>query len=383
VIRTLGWLLGLVQAVLGARVVWRLWRTGHGTPIRAVQESAIQSGSVAIMVPVLDEAHRIASCLDGLLAQGPEAADMLIVDGGSTDETRDLVRVYARRDRRLRLVEAGPAPTDWNGKVWGLSNGERALQPGTEWVLTLDADVHAAPALARSLLATAKERHLRMLSVATTQRLSGAVEGLLHPALLSTLVYRFGRPGGSTRSPSGAMANGQCCLVRRDLLHQLGGFSVVRDSLCEDVTLARLAARSGNDVGFFEADGLVEVAMYADWREAWRNWPRSLATRDALSGVAGWLGLLEVLLLQALPLPVLLTRWPVGAPRRLNLLLLAVRAGMLVGMARAYPSRPPTYWFSPLLDMPAALALWRSALCRRQTWRGRTYQRHKGLIVAV
>ena len=375
--------LGLLQAVLGARVLWRLWRTGHDTPIRAVQESAIPSGSVTIIVPVLDEAHRIASCLDGLLAQGPEVSEMLIVDGGSTDDTRDLVRAYARRDRRLRLVEAGPAPIGWNGKVWGLSNGEQALHSSADYVLTLDADIQAAHALARSLVAAAQERDLRMVSVATAQHLSGAAEGLLHPALLATLVYRFGRPGGATRSPSGAMANGQCCLIRRDLLHQLGGFSVVRDSLCEDVTLARLAARSGDDVGFFEADGLVEVAMYADWREAWRNWPRSLATRDALSGVAGWLGLFEVLLVQALPLPLLLLRWPAGAPRRLNLLLLAVRAGMLVGMARAYPSRPPTYWFSPLLDFPAALALWRSALRRRHTWRGRTYQRQKGLIVAV
>ena len=382
-IRGLGWLLALIQAVLGARVVWRLWRTGGDVPIRPVPTSAVAAGAVAIIVPVLDEAQRLPSCLDGLLTQGLEVAEMLIVDGGSTDDTRDLVRAYARRDRRLRLVEAGPAPIGWNGKVWGLSNGEQALRSTAEWVLTLDADVHAAPALARSLLATAQERDLRMLSVATTQRLSGAVQGLLHPALLATLVYRFGRPGGSTRSPGRAMANGQCCLVRRDLLHQLGGFSVVRESLCEDVTLARLAACCGAEIGFFEAEGLVEVAMYADWREAWRNWPRSLATRDALSGVAGWLGLSEVLLVQALPLPLLLTRWPVGAPRRLNLLLLAVRAGMLVGMARAYPSRSLTYWFSPLLDLPAALALWRSALRRRHTWRGRTYQRQKGLIVAV
>ena len=66
-------------------------------------------------------------CLDGLLAQGPEVGEILIVDGGSTDGTRDLVRAYARRDRRLRLVEAGPAPDDWNGKVWGLDVGERAL----------------------------------------------------------------------------------------------------------------------------------------------------------------------------------------------------------------------------------------------------------------
>lgn len=379
----LGWLLAVVQAALGARVVSRLWRTGRDVPIRSVVPSSIASGAVAVIVPVLDEAHRLPACLDGLLAQGPEVGEMLIVDGGSTDDTRDLVRAYAQRDRRLRLVEAGPAPNAWNGKVWGLSSGEQALQSTAEWLLTLDADVHPAPALARSLIARAQRRHVRLLSVAATQRVSGAVEGLLHPALLATLVYRFGRPGGSTGSPSGALANGQCCLIRRDLLRQLGGLSVVHDSLCEDVTLARLATRSGDQVGFYEADDLIDVAMYADWRDAWRNWPRSLATRDALFGVAGWLGLLEVLLVQALPLPLLLLRWPIGTPRRINVLLLAVRAGMLVGMARAYPSRPWTYWVSPLLDGPAALALWRSALRQRHTWRGRTYARQKGRIVAA
>jgi len=98
--------------------------------------------------------------------------------------------------------------------------------------------------------------------------------------------------------------------------------------------------------------------------------------------VAGWLGLLEVLLVQALPLPLLLIRWPSGGPWRLNLLLLAIRLGMLVGMARAYPARPWTYWLSPVLDLPAGFALWRSALRRRHAWRGRTYARQKGLIVA-
>ena len=379
----LGLLLASIQTALCVRVVWRLWRTGRELPIRVVQPGAIEPGAVTVVVPVLNEAHRLAPCLDGLLGQGPEVGEILIVDGGSTDGTRDLVRAYARRDRRLRLVEAGPAPDDWNGKVWGLDVGERALSWSAAWLLTLDADVRPSPALARSLVARAQRRHLRLLSVATAQRLSGAIEGLLHPALLATLVYRFGRPGGATRAPCAALANGQCCLVRRDLLHELGGFQTLRDSLCEDVTLARLAARAGDAVGFYEADGLIDVAMYADWRDAWQNWPRSLATRDALFGVAGWLGLLEVLLVQALPLPLLLARWPRGTARRLNLFLLAVRLGMLVGMARAYPARPWTYWLSPVLDLPAAFALWRSALRRRHVWRGRTYARQKGLIVAL
>jgi dolichol-phosphate mannosyltransferase len=360
-----------------------MWRTGREVPIRAATPGPIAPGAIGVVVPVLDEARRLTPCLDGLIEQGPEVGEILIVDGGSTDATRDLVRTYARRDRRLRLVEAGVAPDDWSGKVWGLAAGEHALASSPNWLLTLDADVRPSPALARSLVARAQDRHLRLLSVATAQRLSGAVEGLLHPAFLATLVYRFGRPGNATRAPGGVVANGQCCLVRRDLLIELGGFQALRNSLCEDVTLARLAARAGNTVGFYEAEGLIDVAMYADVGDVWHNWPRSLATRDALFGITGWLGLLEVLLVQALPAHLLLTRWPTGVARRLNVLLLVVRLGMLVGMASAYPVRPWTYWLSPVLDLPAALALCRSALRQRHAWRGRIYARQKGMIVAL
>ena len=185
------------------------------------------------------------------------------------------------------------------------------------------------------------------------------------------------RPASLSPTASAASSVATCCV-------ELGGFQALRDSLCEDVTLARLAARGGDAVGFYESDDLIDVTMYADWRDAWHNWPRSLTTRDALFGVEGWLGLLEVVLVQALPLPLLLSRWPAaGAARRLNVLLLVVRLGMLVGMARAYPSRPWTYWLSPGLDLPSAFALWRSALRRRHVWRGRTYARQKGLIVTL
>jgi dolichol-phosphate mannosyltransferase len=343
---------------------------------------------VDVLLPVLNEAERLDDCLAGLLAQGAEVGQVLVVDGGSRDGTADLVRTYAARDRRVRLVEAGPAPPNWNGKVWGLHVGEQAVAPSTQWVLTIDADVRPRPALARSLVVRARSRQLRLVSVATLQRLSGLLDGMLHPALLATLVYRFGRPGAATSRPDQALANGQCCLVRRDLLAQAGGFQAVRDSLCEDVTLARLAARAGERVGFYEADGLVEVSMYPGWRETWRNWPRSLATRDRLFGPREWLGLLELALVQALPLPVLLLLgWRSGALRRVNVLLVGVRLGMLVGMARAYPSRPWTYWVSTLADVPAVLAVWRSALARQHTWRGRAYSRsrarEKGFLASV
>lgn len=365
-----------LQALLGARVVLRLVRTARGETIRPAP--APPGERVDVLVPVLNEVGRLGPCLDGLTAQGPEVARIVVVDGGSTDGTPALVRAAARRDRRIELVEAGPAPPDWNGKVWNLQAALDRASPTTGWILTIDADVRPKPGLVAALLAQARRRALAALSVATRQELSGPAEGLVHPALLATLVYRFGIPGHATRTPSAVQANGQCFLVRREALDGSGGFAAVRGSLSEDVTLARRLARAGQAVGFYETAGLVSVAMYAGAREAWGNWARSLPLRDEYWGWTGPVGLAEVALVQALPLPLaallVLGRWR-GAPLALNAALVAVRLGVLAGMSRAYVRRPWTYWLSPLLDLPVAVQLIASALRRRHTWRGRVIER--------
>ena len=121
----MGWLdaglalLGGVQAILAARVLQRLVATG-GEPIRATTASAQQIGSVAVILPVLNEAGRLGPCLDGLMAQDATVAEILVVGGGSQDGTQQLVRTASLSDPRIRLVDASPVPADWNGKAWGL-----------------------------------------------------------------------------------------------------------------------------------------------------------------------------------------------------------------------------------------------------------------------
>jgi dolichol-phosphate mannosyltransferase len=327
-------------------------------------------------VPVLNEERRLAPCLAGLIAQGPEVAEIVVIDGGSTDATQEIVRRFARRDPRVRLVDASPVPPLVNGKAFGLCAGVRNSSPETPWILMIDADVRPDPALARSLLAHAAAEGVDALSVASRQELSGSAEALLHPAMLATLVYRLGIPGYATRDPSRVQANGQCFLVRRAVLAAIGGFSHVLHSICEDVALARLMASAGYRVGFYEADRLVSTAMYGSWREAWTNWPRSLPLRDQWPGWRVFIGLAEVTLVQALPLwlvPFLARthgrRHPITT---LNLALLGARIGVLAGMARAYVSPPPAYWLSPVSDLPVALRLWWMASRRRHQWRGRT-----------
>jgi dolichol-phosphate mannosyltransferase len=366
--------LAVAQTLAGIRVVLRLVRTARGERIE-VNDAPLPGERITVLVPVLNERGRLSPCLAGLIAQPNEVAEILVVDGGSSDGTQDLVSTFAARDDRVRMVGASPIPAGWNGKAHGLQMGLDRADPCSAWILTVDADVRPAPGLVRSLLSHAIRSEVAAVSIATTQRLSGVAEGVVHPALLTTLVYRFGIPGHTTRQVAAVQANGQCALYRRVPLERSGGFTAARASVCEDVTTARALASNGYAVGFHESDGLASVEMYASWSDAWRNWTRSLPLRDRYAGRAGWSGLTEVALAQALPLPLLLMLWRfVPRPRfavAINGLLVLVRLGVLGGTARAYAWRPWTYWLSPLADVPVAVQLWRSALRRRHVWRGR------------
>jgi dolichol-phosphate mannosyltransferase len=306
-----------------------------------------------------------------------------VVDGGSQDGTQALVRTAAERDGRIRLLDATPIPTDWNGKAYGLQTGLLHAHPRANWILTIDADVRPHPDLVRSLLAHSRRSGVALQGIATQQVVAGAADALLHPALLTTLVYRHGIPGHATARIHDVQANGQCSLFRREPLERVGGFAVTRDSRCEDVTMARALAQTGYTVGFHEAAGLVETAMYDTWRDTWQNWPRSLTLRDRYGGLVGWLRLAEVTLAQGLPLAVLvagLVRGTSGAGkvtpgsvlRVINIALVAMRLGVLAGTRRAYKQPPVTYWLSPIVDLPVSLRLWQSALQRSHAWRGRT-----------
>lgn len=370
------WLLGLLgtaQTLVGARVLVRLGRSLRAAVTISEAPTGEPGERVSVVLPVLDEEARLPACLDRLIEAGHEVAEILVADGGSTDGTRDLIARYAARDPRVRLVDAAPVPVGWNGKAWGLQVGWEHADPGVPWLLTIDADVRPAPVLARALVAHARRCGIRALSVATRQQVD-AGGALLHPALLATLVYRFGAPGSATREVCQVQANGQCALFHREALAMAGGFALTRDSRCEDVTIARQLASLGDAVGFYEAGDLVSVQMYANLRETWRGWPRSLPMHDRFCRWRSLVGLVEVTLVQALPLPLLLLARRVAAPAWLwpvNLVLLIARLGVLYGTSRAYAAPPPTYWLSPLCDLAAAFALWRSVLQRHHTWRGR------------
>ncbi|MDQ6943302.1 MAG: glycosyltransferase [Candidatus Eremiobacteraeota bacterium] len=363
----------LLEAIAGVRAAMRMISTAGGAPLSAAMPSA--AGRIAVVIPVLNEELRVGASLAALARCGSELAEIVVVDGGSTDGTRAVVAATAAREPRVRFVDASPTPPGWNGKAWNLESGLRATT--APWLATVDADVRVGPALLGDAVARAEEDGLAALSVATRQELPDMAAALLHPALLTTLVYRAGLPNVVMRDPARVQANGQVFVGRRDALLRGDVFRAARASRCEDVTIARVLASNGEHVGFFEGDAVVR--MHDSWRDCALNWPRSLTLRDRFVAPARLaLALAELAFAQALPLPTLVVLLALGdrvpfarLATGIIFALVFMRLGVLVGTRRAYVRPSFAYWLSPLADVPAVALLIASALRRSHVWRGR------------
>lgn len=382
-------LLLLIQIPATAILLSRLLRgPKRYPPLEPQSASPDLLGKVSIVVPTLNEAERIGPCLSGLSYQGYEVREITIVDSRSQDGTPDLVKAAQQSDPRFRLMTDDPLPPGWVGRPWALHSGFLGSSERSEWVLGIDADTQPQPGLVASLLKTAQQEGYDLISLSPQFILKYPGEWWLQPALLMTLVYRFGPAGETTNAPERVMANGQCFLCRRSILADIGGYSSARSSFCDDVTLARYAAAQGAKVGFLDGAKVLRVRMYEGAAETWREWGRSLDLKDAASRGQVWGDLGLLLAVQALPLPLTLvfltsllggeTSLPVLAALGLNLSLLAMRVGLLWAIAPSYDRTEATlsswtFWLSPLADPLAVLRIFLSSMRQPKQWRGRSY----------
>src|SRR5690606_32900857 len=146
--------------------------------------------TVTVLLPVRDEEANLDPCLDTLLAQTARP-EVLVVDDGSTDRTLERARRRAAAEPRLTVIEAGPLPAGWGGKVHALSVAHRHLRerPGgpPRWLLSTDADTRHHPELLARALAAAARHRLDLVSVAGRQEVAGAGENLLTPPVFALL----------------------------------------------------------------------------------------------------------------------------------------------------------------------------------------------------
>lgn len=101
--------------------------------------------TVSVVMPVRNGGRFLRLAIESVLGQSMRDLELVVVDDGSQDDSAEIVRGYAARDRRVGLIQL---PT--SGISVALNAGLEAA--GGAWVARLDADDVALPGrLARQL----------------------------------------------------------------------------------------------------------------------------------------------------------------------------------------------------------------------------------------
>jgi dolichol-phosphate mannosyltransferase len=357
-------------------------RTAPLLPLEFSAEAlAKQDPKVSIVIPTLNEIDRLPICLEGLRDQA--AKEIIVVDSRSQDGTPEYVQKLQKDfPIPLKLITDDPLPEGWVGRPWALHTGFLNSDPTSEWVLGIDADTLPQKGLVASFVDQATVDNFDIVSLSPKFILKTAGEQWLQPALLITLIFRFGATGDRTQfTEDRVMANGQCFLSKRAKLVELNGYELAKSSFCDDVTLARAAAQRGAKVGFLDGAALMQVRMYTSMAETWREWGRSLDLKDASTPSQTFADCLLLTAVQGLPILMLiaLSIWQPASSILMNILfclnafLLFIRCLLVFGIRTSYTEVGFWFWLSPLADPVAVIRIWISALTKPKSWRGRTY----------
>ncbi len=225
---------------------------------------------MSVIIPARNEEACLAACLDSLLIQTGVDFEIIVVDDGSTDSTRQIADY-----RLVRITDAAPRAAGCSGKCNAAQTGADIARGS--WLLFTDADtVHSPGSLARALR-EAREHDVAMLSYSPAQEVHGFVEYAVMPVIYSELAQVY-RPADvcDPASPVAA-ANGQYLLITREAYDVIGGHAAVSHTLLEDVALAQAVKRSGRKIRFRFGGDVVRTRMYRTWPDLRDGWTKNLA----------------------------------------------------------------------------------------------------------
>ena len=210
---------------------------------------------VSIIIPTLDEAVTIGAML-AALARLDAAAELLVVDGGSLDETCAIARACG-----ARVIECA------RGRGAQMHAGASVARGDALWFLHADT-VLSADALTEIAAALARDRH------AVGGNFAVRFDGTDGAARFLTWLYPRLRRLGLCYGDSGFF-------VRRDVYEQTGGFQAF--PIFEDLDLLRRLRRRGR---FLHLEATVVTSAR---RFAGRSFARTFARWSILQGLY-WLG---------------------------------------------------------------------------------------------
>jgi glycosyltransferase involved in cell wall biosynthesis len=224
------------------------WQSsGRSSTVRSVAEKP-RGRLVSVVVPVLDEQGVLGELhrrLDAVSSQEGLDADieMVFVDDGSTDASREVLARLAGRDERVRVLVLARSFGQEAACAAGIDHARG------DAVVVMDADLQDPPELIPAMVARWREGH----DVVHARRLSRRGEPLAKRAA-AWLFYRFMGLGSDAR-----------------LLRDAGGFRLIGRGMVEALSGARDRGRFLRGLACWAGGRQAEVTFHRDPRHAGRS----------------------------------------------------------------------------------------------------------------
>lgn len=238
------------------------------TKLYLPQESQTgQNPFVSILVPARNEESNIGNLLTDLSTFDYEPLEIIVYNDNSTDNTAEIVRHYALKNPKIKLINGTEPDKNWLGKNFachslaGVAQGEK--------LLFLDADVRVKNGLIEKAVSYMEKRHLKLLSIFPKQLMPTRETQLAVPImnwiLLSLLPLIMVRLSGWK---SFSAANGQFMLFDAKSYKELHPHKLFRQNKAEDIAILHFFKKQKIKVATLLGNDDIRCTMYNNLQEA-------------------------------------------------------------------------------------------------------------------
>lgn len=249
---------------------WLFW-----SYLPAYRKSLANSNSVSVLIPARNEERNIGNLLSDLSAMGSEIYEIIIYDDISTDNTANIVRQVARKNKKIELLAGKQVPLGWLGKNHACHR--LALAAKGDYLLFIDADVRIGAGTIARALRYSQEKKLSLLSIFPEQLMPNVGTRLAVPlmnwillSLLPIITVRI--------SPFVSMsaANGQFLLFEAQAYREREPHSKFRRSAVEDLAIVRTYKRDGLKTAVLLGNSDVKCTMYDNLEDAVNGFSKNI-----------------------------------------------------------------------------------------------------------
>lgn len=228
---------------------------------------------VSVLIPARNEEKNIGTCLNSILAQDYPNFEIIVLNDNSTDSTAEIIKFYAKKDKRIKLITGKKLPKGWTGKSFACMQLSKAAKG--DWFLFTDADTNHQPHSLSTGMNEVLTRNLNFITILPNSYTSSfrgklflnlinfVFAGLFHPAFFKT------------KNKLLAYAIGPYILVDRKNYEKANGHESVRQAIVDDVQLSREVKQAGGKVGCIKGIDLMDVKFYTTFKEFWNGFSKN------------------------------------------------------------------------------------------------------------